>query len=98
MRELFQREVFVIGGEEHTPVGKVPPPELIERVELSVASGARLWVARVNRRGTDVAERQQVRRLLHLCNLERFLVFPFRPRHRHTTVNATIFALRGLLR
>jgi len=37
VRKLLERSIFVIGGEEHAAIGKVPPPELIERLELGRA-------------------------------------------------------------
>ena len=71
--------------------------ELIEGIELCVASGPRLWIASVKRRGTEIAERQQVRRFLLLRNLQGFLVFPFSPSYWRTTINAAVFARRGPL-
>ena len=55
-------------------------------------------VARIDRRGTDIAERQQVGRFLLPRDLQRLLVFPFGTGYRRTAVNAAVFALRGLLR
>src|SRR5262249_47802810 len=56
VREFFERAIFVIRGQEHAAVDEMPPPECIQCGELRHARGLSIGIARIDWRGTNIAE------------------------------------------
>src|SRR5439155_5288629 len=78
-RKLIECVILFIGRQELAAIGEMALPEFIESVELRDAAITRLGIAWIDRRGRDVAKRQQIGCAARARSPEGLLVLPFGP-------------------